>query len=494
MFQTKNENADKAEEILKEHGYLPNDEEEGEMENVQLTNDYYNRIKYLEFVAFFFAWIGVGCCIVEYEQKYWIIQREDIIEQRVSKILTMLLIFNLFCTIATSISIIFRYIFNLKWQIMKKILLPMDDLFTTSFYKSMILEVMCVGIAPYPGLENMFITEVYVDRKVTTELNINVALLCAAMLIRLYLFVRFVLSFSRYRNTRMHRLCIINGSKAGFMFSIKAVKNDRPYSFITFSLLIPLVICSYGLRMFERPLMSTSMLNFDSMGNCIWCIIITMATVGYGDYFPISNFGRIIGIMACLWGVFITAIMVVTLNNLLDFTKQQQRSFEILCKLQYKDELRQRAVDVILSASRQKKERQKEDIDPSNLSSAYGNFKKNIFSLRQVSKKVRGMYDEYSQLELVTKQAEQMNQEMQLMMEAQQSIMKEFTEFRKNLQAKKEQHDASALFRFRNSIITSQLNSNSIMDSDSERDITIPGLSQIEKQQLLISDGFLTKR
>jgi len=46
-----------------------------------------------------------------------------------------------------------------------------------------------------------------------------------------------------------------------------------------------------------------------------------MATVGYGDYFPISNFGRIIGILACLWGVFIVSIFVVTLNNLLEFSK-----------------------------------------------------------------------------------------------------------------------------------------------------------------------------
>lgn len=77
-----------------------------------------------------------------------------------------------------------------------------------------------------------------------------------------------------------------------------------------------------------------------------------MATVGYGDFFPISNFGRIIGIIACLWGVFIVSIFVVTLNNLLEFSKQEEKSYEILCKLKFKDELRMKAVNVILSAQK----------------------------------------------------------------------------------------------------------------------------------------------
>ena len=75
-----------------------------------------------------------------------------------------------------------------------------------------------------------------------------------------------------------------------------------------------------------------------------------MATVGYGDYFPISNLGRTIGILACLWGVFIVSIFVVTLNGLLEFSKSEDKSYGILCKLKAKEDLRMKAVNVILSA------------------------------------------------------------------------------------------------------------------------------------------------
>jgi Ion channel len=72
--------------------------------------------------------------------------------------------------------------------------------------------------------------------------------------------------------------------------------------------------------MFERPMISISGFDFNNLYNCVWCIIITVATVGYGDYFPISNCGRMVGILACLWGTFVVSIFVVTLNNLLEFS------------------------------------------------------------------------------------------------------------------------------------------------------------------------------
>ncbi len=54
---------------MRNHGLLPTGAE-AEMENVQLTNDYYNKIKFLEFSAFYFAWIGIGVAIIEYELRY----------------------------------------------------------------------------------------------------------------------------------------------------------------------------------------------------------------------------------------------------------------------------------------------------------------------------------------------------------------------------------------------------------------------------------------
>ena len=67
-------------------------------------------------------------------------------------------------------------------------------------------------------------------------------------------------------------------------------------------------------------------MDFGYYWNCIWCIIITMTTVGYGnifyvkftgDYFPASLPGRVIMFITSIWGVFIVSMMVVALTNTL---------------------------------------------------------------------------------------------------------------------------------------------------------------------------------
>lgn len=55
------------------------------------------------------------------------------------------------------------------------------------------------------------------------------------------------------------------------------------------------------------------------MSNSIWNVFVTMTTVGYGDYYPKTDMGRIIGIAVAFWGVFIVSLFVVTLSNMFLF-------------------------------------------------------------------------------------------------------------------------------------------------------------------------------
>jgi hypothetical protein len=42
---------------------------------------------------------------------------------------------------------------------------------------------------------------------------------------------------------------------------------------------------------------------------------MTIATVGYGDIHPYTNLGRFTMILACIWGAFMMALVVVTITN-----------------------------------------------------------------------------------------------------------------------------------------------------------------------------------
>jgi Ion channel len=59
----------------------------------------------------------------------------------------------------------------------------------------------------------------------------------------------------------------------------------------------------------------------------MWNVIITMTTVGYGDIYPKSVMGRIVGIITALWGLFLVSIFTVTLSNLFTFTMGEQKAY-----------------------------------------------------------------------------------------------------------------------------------------------------------------------
>jgi hypothetical protein len=42
-------------------------------------------------------------------------------------------------------------------------------------------------------------------------------------------------------------------------------------------------------------------------------IVVTMTTVGFGDFYARTYIGRIVSIVACFYGVFLVSLMVVTL-------------------------------------------------------------------------------------------------------------------------------------------------------------------------------------
>ena len=64
-----------------------------------------------------------------------------------------------------------------------------------------------------------------------------------------------------------------------------------------------------------------------SYSNMLWMTIITVTTVGYGDYSPQTPIGRIIAVIVVSWGVLIVSVMVVVLTNA--FAMDRSTSFEM---------------------------------------------------------------------------------------------------------------------------------------------------------------------
>ena len=76
------------------------------------------------------------------------------------------------------------------------------------------------------------------------------------------------------------------------------------------------------------------------MYNCMWNVIIPLTSVGYGELFPKTFFGRVIGIVICFWGVFIISFFVVTVTNVITFSGNEEKAYALLSNLIRKKELK----------------------------------------------------------------------------------------------------------------------------------------------------------
>ena len=101
---------------------------------------------------------------------------------------------------------------------------------------------------------------------------------------------------------------------------------ESPWEVLAYSMLITLIMFSYQLRLFERHVQSS----FNYITTSMWNMMITMLTIGYGDVYPKSHMGRLIGIVIAFWGVFYSSLFVVALYNILSFDSTEKKAFMLL--------------------------------------------------------------------------------------------------------------------------------------------------------------------
>lgn len=119
---------------------------------------------------------------------------------------------------------------------------------------------------------------------------------------------------TEFMSPRANRMCSLQGCDASTMFAVKGLFKQKPYEILIWSLIVTTIIFGFQLRIFEHHLSDPSGQDFGSMANCMWNVIITLTSVGYGDFFPKTFWGRIVGIIICFWGVFIVSFFVVTIT------------------------------------------------------------------------------------------------------------------------------------------------------------------------------------
>ena len=199
------------------------------------------------------------------------------------------------------------------------------------------------------------------------EIPLN-SIFTSICLFRIWFIFKLYLVSSGSYTQRSFRIGKINGVKLGLGFPFKANMTD--YSLmINFTLFgMCLLVCSYDLRIFERYFDNKienngNENNGSKLGNYLndlWCVFITMTTVGYGDISPKSLLGRIIIVISCLFGVFLVGLMVVSFTSYLNIEGVESNIYNIILKSNRMEERNKLAFKAIAQYLKSVKEIKKE--------------------------------------------------------------------------------------------------------------------------------------
>lgn len=115
-----------------------------------------------------------------------------------------------------------------------------------------------------------------------------------------------------FRLIRVYRLMHDFGLRAVW----RALVTDRAESALLTLLLIGMVVMEFGSLQMLRMEQFAEGANIKSASDAMWYVIVTMATVGYGDRFPVTNSGRLLGSFIIIVGVGIFGTLTGYLANL----------------------------------------------------------------------------------------------------------------------------------------------------------------------------------
>lgn len=202
----------------------------------------------------------------------------------------------------------------LQWSISISKFSKYDTLINTGGWQSLIIEIIISLISPIHQLEDYWYEEWNDKYQFLIRYKINDILL-AISFIRIYHPIKFILYSTEFMNPRSQRICDQYGCDATPMFAIKCLAKSNPFTSLGISMIVTTFIFGFQLRIFEMPLDDVTGFNFKYLQTCYWNVIITLATVGYGEVYAESFFGRLVAIMISFWGIFYVSVLVVAVTE-----------------------------------------------------------------------------------------------------------------------------------------------------------------------------------
>ena len=349
---------------------------EREGENTYEINEIFAKLETSEWTTSFFTITTIVISLV-YHDIYTNIKKDYDKEPELNKnFLDCILIINsisIFCFIFASV---LRYIIQIKLHKSMNKITKRTTFFNCKYFSSFLYEAILSLFHP-----NIFTKDITIKTKknwfkVECEYDLN-DVLTFICLFRIYVIFRWFIFLTEIYTSRANRLSHLIGTELTRGFALRSFILDSPFSFLLFMLKIS-----------EGPYYTSDMgiNDYRKIKNCIWNVFVTMTTVGYGDMYPSTVLGKIIILVCCLVGVFITSLVTISIQNIVTMNKYEENSFNLRHDEILEGKNQRNAANFFIKsikyyiANKNYNHRRKNDTDDKNKKKLKGEFEESLYN------------------------------------------------------------------------------------------------------------------
>jgi hypothetical protein len=246
-----------------------------------------------------------------------------------------MLLFQWVTFLASIGGIIFVVLGNYTKSLWEEYLVAVDSRFqpfrVKRKYLKLAFEVLLLAIMPYSGLD-FHLSEYYGVNEGFLEVCYGISeVLYSLMWLRFYFILKVFLSHPNYVNRVNERITTQCKVKPGLVFTFKSLFKTQPMVMIIFFIGVPsIIVVGMAFRVFERPWIFISNQDWTNPITAVWFSYSTMMLGIYGNYYPLSTYGRIINVVAYLIGTLFFTLIFVNMENQTYLTRKQRKAFYVL--------------------------------------------------------------------------------------------------------------------------------------------------------------------
>ncbi|CAD8091117.1 unnamed protein product [Paramecium sonneborni] len=345
----------KSRKQLKRKTTIFDDEENGfknPFEDSRVTRMIFEKGRTVELARFCLIVATVILNILEYEYSF-----STYLTKNLDYELTILLFVIFSMSIIIILLTILTYQIDLEYRKCSRTISQKATLIETDLIWYLLVEIIIILPTSNPFTRNQYIVFIQRGSGEVRFYTIN-EIFTYIMFFRLYLLLNIGFKFQTYYSNRNGRLCRLYQTRFSTHLMLKLCIRQFPFHTLSWLFIVGLIQYTYQLEIAERSLLRTfEYINTENISKSLWVTMITIATVGYGDFYPYTDLGRISLGLGLFYGVSITSLFTAILYNMLQPDVGESKSWALLEKTQITKNMKQASSNIFFYFYKLKKQR-----------------------------------------------------------------------------------------------------------------------------------------